>query len=290
MKRPVALIGFPVGHSLSEVMQNAAFKYLGLELCYYAAEIKPQRLPEALRGLLALGFAGANVTIPYKEEVLPFLGHLDESARLAQAVNTLVCRQGSLWGYNTDGVGFIHSLLSEGFRPRGRTFCLIGAGGAARGVAQALLREEASLVYIINRSAERALELIENISSNSKKMGCNLVTEFKALPWRRQSFEDALSHSQVLVNCSSVGMYPQVSDSPLEYPELLRPGLLVYDLVYNPYRTRLLHDAASHGCQIISGLGMLVYQGAAAFSLWTGLPAPVEIMWAAAKSAIAGEV
>lgn len=289
MKRPVVLIGFPVGHSLSERMQNAAFKHLGLDLYYYAAEIRPEELPEAIRGLSKLGFAGANVTIPYKEQVLPFLDHLDQSGYEAQAVNTVVCRDGKLWGYNTDGEGFIRSLAEEGIVPRGKVFCLIGAGGAARGVAQALVRQGAACIYFINRTPKRAFRLVEDISHDAEKAGSVLTTELKALPWCRESFEAALSRAQVLVNCSPVGMYPRVFDSPLPYPELLRPSLVVYDLVYNPYQTALLREAASRGCQTISGLGMLVYQGAAAFSLWTGMSAPVEIMWAAAKSSITGE-
>lgn len=258
------LVGYPVGHSMSGVMHNAAFGHMGLDMEYTLRSVAPGDLARFIREELTCeDVAGANVTVPHKVAVLGLMDELDGKAEAIGAVNTVVNVGGSLRGYNTDCVG-AERALREAYGPLGGArVVLLGAGGAARALAHCLSREAESLV-ILNRDPLKARLLAE------ETRGVAEVT------WGGLGQID-LRGADILVNSTPVGMYPDARESPVE-PGLLHDGLLVFDLVYNPVKTRLLRDAEAAGARTLSGVSMLVYQGAEAFRLWTGLEAPTGVM------------
>ncbi|MBO8172930.1 MAG: shikimate dehydrogenase [Bacillaceae bacterium] len=264
------LLGYPVEHSMSPVMQNAAFKQLGIPYYYAAFAVHPDRLGQAVEGIRALGFRGVNVTIPHKVNVIDFLDDLHEEARLIGAVNTIVHENGKLIGYNTDGRGYVRSLLRETkISLSEQNVLILGAGGAARAIAVSLARSGVAGMVITNRTPEKAAELAESIQRHTD-------TRVRALSL--SDLPDVVPDSTLLINTTSVGMSPNESDSPVP-GELLHQRLVVSDLVYNPLETKLLKEARQAGCVTHSGLGMLVHQGALAFELWTGKEAPAELMY-----------
>jgi shikimate dehydrogenase len=271
----VGLIGYPVEHSLSPAMHNSAFAALSLNWCYVPLPVPPERLGEAVAGLRALGLAGVNVTVPHKEAVMSYLDEVTPAAQAIGAVNTIVVRKG-LIGHNTDWQGFLTALSEGGFDPQGKRAVVLGAGGAARAVVHALARAGAQ-VTVLNRTLARAQALIQDFSPL-----------FPALPLTLQTLEEQTAGAHLLVNATPVGMWPQVDQSI--WPEDLPfPGhLTVFDLVYNPRQTKLLRQAEAVGAKVIGGLGMLVHQGAAAFELWTGEKAPVEVMYEATNKILIG--
>ncbi|HAA89345.1 MAG: Shikimate dehydrogenase [Thermoanaerobacterales bacterium 50_218] len=270
--RVYGLFGDPVGHSLSPLMQNTAFAFYDFPCCYVPFQVKREDLSVAVASIRALGMGGVNITIPHKEKVLAHLDQVDKEAELIGAVNTVVNRDGLLVGYNTDGAGFIRSLQEEaGFDPEGKKVVLLGAGGAARAVAFALALRGIGFLWIFNRTPARAQLLAQDVA---EKTGCQTI----GAGLEAELVRNALEQAQLLVHASPVGMYPHHDEEPLIDPLLLPPEVLVCDLVYNPPRTRLLSGAAERGCRVLSGLGMLVYQGALAFELWTGKKAPVSLM------------
>ncbi|NOU85273.1 shikimate dehydrogenase [Paenibacillus sp. LMG 31460] len=261
------VFGDPIRHSRSPIMLNRAFQEAGINAVYAAFHVRPDELGDAVRGIRALGYRGINVTIPHKVEVMQYLDEIDEGARIVGAVNTIVNEAGKLIGYNTDGIGYVRSLKEEtGIELKGKSVLLLGAGGAARGVAYALAKEGAGRIYIANRTKERALELADTISSYTEAIGLGM---------------DELGHVvdevQFVLNTTSAGMHPHVEELPLPL-ELLRSHHLVSDLIYNPRITRFLREAEARGARIHGGLGMFIYQGAFAFEYWTGTPAPVAAM------------
>lgn len=261
------VFGDPIRHSRSPVMLNRAFREKGINAAYAAFHVKPQELGAAVAGLRALGFRGANITIPHKVEVMQYLDAIDEGARVAGAVNTIVNDDGKLTGYNTDGIGYVRSLKEEtGIALSGAKVLMIGAGGAARGVAYALAQEGAQRIYIANRTVERAVELASTIGAFTEAAGLKTADA-----------GDVMSEVALVVNTTSVGMSPKVEETPLP-AELLHEGLLVSDLIYNPRVTRLMQDAEQAGARTHGGMGMFIHQGACAFELWTGQPAPVKAM------------
>ncbi|MBL7184273.1 MAG: shikimate dehydrogenase [Anaerolineae bacterium] len=274
----VGLIGYPVEHSLSPAMHNSAFAALGLNWCYVPLPMPPERVGEAIAGLRALGFVGANVTVPHKEAVMAYLDHVTPEAQAIGAVNTIVVREG-LIGYNTDWQGFLTALNEGGFDPQGKRAVVLGAGGAARAVVYALAQAGAQ-VTVLNRTLARAQALVQDFAS----LFPSLPLCF--LPLTPQTLEEQTVEAHLLVNTTPVGMWPEVDQSI--WPEdLAFPGhLAVFDLVYNPCQTKLLWQTRAAGAKVIGGLGMLVHQGAAAFELWTGEKAPVETMYEAASLGI----
>jgi shikimate dehydrogenase len=277
----VGIIGWPVKHSISPAMHNAAFAALGLDWAYVPLPAYPDHLGEAVRGLRALGFAGANVTVPHKQAVLTYLDDTSHAAQVIGAVNTIAVRDGLLYGDNTDAAGFVASLRDAGFDPAGTYCALLGAGGAARAVAHALAEAGALQVSIYNRSFSRARNL------------CQDMAKFHPdVRFEPASLSDLLAIGDdvdLLVNATSLGMWPDTEVSP--WPrELPIPGqLTVCDLVYNPQETFFLTQARAVGAETVDGLGTLVHQGAAAFELWTGRLAPLETMRAACLAALEGE-
>lgn len=279
----LAVLGYPIAHSVSPALHQAALDALGIEGRYEAWAVAPADLPAALQRLRAEGYAGASVTVPHKEAIIPLLDGLDPSAAVVSAVNTLVREDGHLVGHNTDGLGFLRSLRQDaGWNPAGRSVLLLGAGGAARGVAIALLGAGASPVMITNRHPKRALHLAEELRSRAPD------ADIRSGGLSPEELEALLARTNLLVNCTSVGMLHGTAEGQLPLPAaLLHRGLLVADLVYNPQETPLLQAARERGLRVLDGLGMLVYQGAAAFQLWTGREAPVGEMRRAAERALA---
>jgi len=251
-------------------MHNAAFKVLGLDWVYLAFNVEPQWLPDAVVGIRALGFKGVNVTIPHKEAILPLLDEIDPLAKLIGAVNTVVVKEGKLVGYNTDASGFWRSLKEEGVDPQGKEALVLGAGGAARAVAFTLVERGCSKLYIANRTYNRAQELAEAL----KEAG---PVSIEPLPLEEGPLSTILPEVDLIVNTTSVGMGGKGGELPLR-ADKLEARHIVYDLVYNPPSTKLLEMARSKGCRAISGLSMLLYQGAEALTLWTGREAPIEVM------------
>lgn len=274
--RVCGIVGWPVEHSFSPAMHNAAFAALELDYVYVPFPVPPSNLPGAVTAVRDLGLAGVNVTIPHKTAVLPLLDELSREARLTGAVNTIVNRSGRLIGDNTDGKGFLRSLVENAkFLPSGKTALILGAGGAARALAIELALAGAKKLVITNRSQERAAELAGFIT---EKTG----VKAEIVPWPAGRFEtipgEALLEADLVVQATPLGMYPNdVSAVPLPF-ELFRPGQVACDLVYNPVETIFLKRAARAGATVVDGLGMLLYQGALSFEMWTGVAAPLEVM------------
>lgn len=280
MSKRIHLLGHPVSHSVSPAFQQAALDECSIDAAYTALDVPPAELPAAADSLRDQDVLGANVTVPHKEAVFALLDSVSEEARLIGAVNTIHNRDGALEGHNTDARGFLSALREEaGFEPRGRTAIILGAGGSARAVAIALAGEGATSVVIANRTVERAEALVELVRS--------LGVPAQAIALDPASIREAVQ-CDLVVNCTSLGMTggPGPAESPIT-SELIPPDALVCDLVYNPRETPLLRGAATAGVRSLGGLPMLVYQGAAAFEIWTGVAAPARVMFAAAEAALA---
>jgi len=277
------LLGYPVGHSMSAVMHNAAFEELNLKYRYDLRGVSPAKLGAFMTGeMRAQAVRGANVTIPHTAAVMEYLDEVDREALAVGAVNTIVNQDGSLKGYNTDGRGAIRALEEAHGELEGVTAVIVGAGGAARAIGYHL-SAKAGRITILNRTLSRAEELAAHLSSMPE---CSATIEPSSL--RRSELEEALKDANILINTTPVGMTPDVEGTPVD-GSLIRLGTLVFDTVYNPLRTRLLREAEEAGARTLSGLRMLVYQGAAAFRLWTGLEPPVELMYDAVTEVLGGE-
>jgi len=272
-----ALIGDPVEHSLSPIMHNAAFEHLNLDFVYVAFRIKKSELKNAIVVMKSLGVHGLNVTMPHKKAVMEYLDEVDPTARFIDAVNTILNDGGRLVGYNTDGIGALKALKKNGISLKGKKLVLLGAGGAGKAIAFHAAQEVEEL-KILNRTPQKAEELAESLrrGPNRKVTAGGLSSEL---------MKEELSDADVLINASSVGMHPDV-DASLVDPNWLRPDFCVMDIVYKPVVTKLARDAKISGAKVVSGIDMLVYQGAASFEIWVNRPAPVEAM----KSAIANEL
>jgi len=268
------LIGDPVEGTLSPVMFNAAFKSLGLNYSYVAVRVPKKFLTDAVGGIRAMGIAGLNVTIPHKIAIMNLLDELDDSAVSADAVNTVKNQQDKLIGFNTDGEGALRALEEKIGKIRGRRVLLLGAGGAARAIAFSIARAGAELT-IANRTVARAKALASAIE---QKLGVNA----QSISIDRPRLKKCLEDKEILINATSVGMFPNVNET-LVNSGMMHRDLIVNDIVYKPLQTRLLTEAESAGCKTVNGLGMLVQQAALTFKIWTGKPAPIKVMLAAAK-------
>lgn len=262
------LIGYPVKHSLSPFMHNVAFKALNLDARYELFELKPQELENFLRSLSQKNIYGLNVTIPYKEQVIPFLDSISEQAGLIGAVNTIRASQGKLEGFNTDGEGFLKHITEDlGFSPEGKTVSVIGAGGAAKAVSVYLAKAGVKRVSIYDTQEGKLKKLLAHLKVNFKGVEFNHALSIEGLK---------INDSDLLVNATPVGM--KESDPPIVSEGQMHSGLLVYDLIYNPKETKLLKLAKEKGATASNGLGMLLYQGMLSFEIWTGKIAPKELM------------
>lgn len=268
----VGLIGDAVRGSLSPRIHNAAFAALELNWCYIPLPVPRDRLGEALRGLPALGFAGVNVTVPHKESALAYLDEITDDARAIGAVNTIQVTPRGLTGYNTDGVGVLDALRYDGgMSAKGRRAVIVGAGGAARAAAFALAASGAVAVTIVNRNWDRAASLADAVRRSVS--GCDV----DAVPLDGAAAARTLRDAALVIQATPVGGGAQRALSPID-PEALHPGLFVMDMIYEPRESILLRQARTRGCRTLGGLSMLVYQGARAFEIWTGRPAPVAVM------------
>jgi shikimate dehydrogenase len=269
--RICGLIGDPVEHSMSPAMHNAAFAASGLDFIYIPFRVEKERLGESIGGMRGLNIRGLNVTIPHKVAVIPFLDGLDELAEKIGAVNTIVNDNGRLTGHNTDAGGFLRALMESGIEPAGKKVVVLGAGGVARAIAFTLAGNGASPI-IMNRKLEFgwAVSL-----ANQLEQAFNIKVE--ALELSEANLEAALRRADILVNATSVGMSPNADETPVPR-RLLKAEMAVFDVVYNPRKTRLLAEAGAAGAVTISGLEMLVWQGALAFEMWTGRKAPAALM------------
>ena len=266
----VGVFGYPIKHTASPVMHNAAFEALHLNWVYLPFEVNPQNLAQAVRGLIPLGIQGVNLTIPHKREVLPFLDKLSEEAEFVGAVNTIVIEGGVLVGYDTDGKGIVNALKEEDVPVKDASILILGAGGAAWGVTRELFKEGARKVKVANRTISRA----ENLKKRVKKYLPHAKIEI--LPLQSSSLKEALREADLLINATSVGMH--ASDPLLVDSKWLREIKAVYDMIYNPTDTLLLRTAREKGIKAMNGLGMLLHQGAVSFRLWTGVEPPLEVM------------
>lgn len=265
------LFGYPVEHSASPRMQNAAFAARGLDWVYVPWAVPPEAFPKVLESIRVIeNFGGANVTIPHKEAAYASLDELSPEADYIRAVNTIVPRQGTLVGHNTDGEGFVSSLREEvGEEPGGKRVGLVGAGGGAKAVAYALAQAGVAELCLLNRSQNRARSLVEHLGT--------LFQNVEVLALGLQHIQpDILRRFDIFINATPVGMEP--SDPHLFDYKMLPEHLLVCDLIYRPAETPLLAAARFRGCRILNGSGMLLYQGARGFELWTGQKAPVSVM------------
>ena len=271
------IFGHPVEHTFSPGMQNAAFQKLGMDACYVAFPVHPDKLRDAVSAILPLGLSGLNVTVPHKEKVIPFLDELSEEARLIAAVNTIEVRDGKLIGHNTDGRGFLRSLREEaGFKPKGKKFLIIGSGGAARAVSFSLALAAAGQIALRDVDTKKAGALARDLR---EKTGADAVSVGEA------ELSEYAADADCLINATPLGL--KKSDFQPIRKEHLQKKHLVCDLVYNPPETTLLKAAKAVGARRLPGIGMLLYQGVIAFEIWTGKKAPVLIMKKALSSQIA---
>lgn len=280
MTRLAGIFGYPLAHSLSPAFQQAAFNHYGLDARYLAWETPPDALAAEVAKLRGGDFIGANVTIPHKQAVMALLDEVDPLAAAIGAVNTIVKRDGRLVGYNTDAHGFMRALKEDaGFEPSGKRALLLGAGGAARAAAFALCQEGAASLVIANRTLERAAALAADLSADGASVSA-IAADDAAL-------NDAALNADLIVNSTSVGMRHGGAEGQTPLAGGLIPhDAVALDMVYNPQHTPLLAAARSAGARAVGGMPMLIYQGAAAFEMWTGRVAPVEAMFAAGNVAL----
>ncbi|MCC6026184.1 MAG: shikimate dehydrogenase [Caldimicrobium sp.] len=258
MYKVYGIIGYPVSHSLSPVMHNLAFRELGVKAVYGAFPVKPEDLSHAIRGVKALGISGLSVTIPHKIEVMKHLDEVDEKAKEIGAVNTILNREGSLFGTNTDWIGVLKAFEEVGVSPSGKRVVILGAGGASLAIIYAMIHAGAKEIVVYNRTFEKAKEMAERFS-------------VLAYPW--EDVYDA--YGDILINATSVGL--KSFDSPVA-KEVVSRFSVVMDSVYMPLETKLLAMAKEENKIAIDGLKMLLYQGVEQFKLWTGLMPPVDKM------------
>ena len=262
------VIGYPVKNSLSPVIQNIAFRSVGMNSVYLAFEVEPGKLAAAISGLAAIGVVGLNVTIPFKVACIKYMDFIDEYSTQVGAVNTIHFKEGKLYGYNTDGEGFITSLKNNGIDTKGMCALILGAGGAARSVAISLARSGVREIFIANRTRKNSEKIKHLINENFNAVNVTAASEFK-------DYYKYAQRADIIINCTSIGM--NSSDIPVD-SEVLKVSHIVFDLVYYPLETSLLKAARMKGAKTVSGIEMLVFQGAESFRIWTGINPPYNEM------------
>lgn len=270
----LALIGSPVGHSGSPAMYNYSFEKLGLDYAYVAFDIKVDEVKDAIAAMKTFKMRGCNVTMPCKTEAVAYMDELSPAARIIGAVNTIVNDDGKLTGYITDGEGFVNNLKDHGIDVRDKKITVAGGGGAATAIQVQCALDGAKEITIFNIKDEffkRSLETAEKIQKEVP--GC-VVNVYDIADTAKMTEE--IGSSDIFANATIVGMKPMEQESVIKDLSAFRPGLVVADAVYNPVETRLLREAKEAGCTCINGKGMLLWQGVAAFKLYTGKDMPVE--------------
>lgn len=258
----LAVIGDPISHSLSPVLQNFLIRRFALAFTYEALQVRAAELPAMMQRLREGGFRGINVTIPHKQTVLPFLDEVDATAASVGAVNTIMADNGKLTGYNTDTLGFQRNLEAATISVEGKTALVLGAGGGARAVVFAMLEAGARKIFLSNRKAARAQELIAAFAAYAG------AGQLQNVPWSNRSSWMAATAPDIIVNATSLGMHPQIHESPLP-GEVFVSNMVAVDLVYNPMQTAFLRAARAAGAIAVNGLGMLIHQGVAALEIWS---------------------
>jgi len=264
----VGLFGYPVDENPTAVMIEAGFNALGLDYRYNTMEVLPENLEIAVKSLKALGFKGANITIPHKVEVLKYLDHIAPDAQLIGAVNTIYLKDGQTYGENTDGKGFIVSLRDAGIDLPGKKAVVLGAGGAARAITFELAMSGAAHIRIVNRNENRGRALVAGLTANTP-----VQADFTAWDHTYQIPPD----TDILIQATNIGLFPDTVCPDIDYATIL-PHMIVCDVIPNPPQTEFLKRARANGAVTFDGLGMLVNQGRIGFALWTGLEAPVQVM------------
>lgn len=265
----VGVFGCPIDENPTGVMEEAGFAAKGLDFRYITIKVNEGDLGAAMLGLRAMNMRGINLTIPHKVEVLQYLDELSEAAAIIGAVNVVVNKDGKLWGENTDGKGFLTSLKDAGVSVQGKTVTVLGAGGAARAIAVESALAGADKIIIVNRNAERGQALVDLLKEKTPA-----AVEY--VPWQGAITIPAGTH--ILVNATSVGLFPHVDQKPDINYDSITAEMVVTDVIFNDPNSLFLQEAAARGAQTINGLGMLVNQGALNFTLWTGEEAPLEVM------------
>jgi shikimate dehydrogenase len=269
--RVCAVIGHPVGHSRSPEIHNAAFEASGLPLVYVAHDVEPGQVGKVLDGVRAMGYRGLSVTIPHKVEAMQGVDEVDDIARGIGCINTVVNDAGRLKGYNSDGLGALGALRDAGADPRGRHVVMLGSGGAARAIAVTISHQSPpQQLTILGLVPDELRRLVQDVGKSGQ-------TRVEGVELTPSALQAALGDADLVLHCSPVGMHPKEGES-LVPASLLRPGMVVFDAVYNPRRTRLLTEAAAAGCRTIEGLEMFLGQAYVQFELWTGQKAPRDVM------------
>ena len=269
--RLICLLGNPVSHSISPAMHNAAFDLLGLDFSYMAFNVESENFKTAIDGLKAINCAGFNLTMPFKTDIIPYLDEIDDAAALSHSVNTVVIDNGKLKGYTTDGIGFLESMTDHGIKYKGSTITILGAGGAATSIITQAALDGVSKINIFKRKNASFDKVVDFADKISKATECDCFVYDMA---DMDILEFSLEESDILINGTNVGMGDD--NNSLIPKEFLHSGLTVCDVIYHPEQTKLLKEAAHKGCKTMNGKYMLLYQGAAAFKLWTGHDMPVS--------------
>lgn len=278
MLKIYGVLGYPAKHSLSPAMHKAAFRALKINAEYKIFEKKPQELEEFIRSLSKENIRGLNVTVPYKEKIIPYLNSISPEAKLIGAVNTVKVSKAGLDGFNTDAEGFLRHLTCDlGFSPKGKIIAIIGAGGAAKAISLILARSCPKRITIFDIDKQKAINLLKRLKENFKRLDLKAADSIDRL---------GITQADLLVQATPIGM--KKSDPSMVDEKLFHRRLLVYDLIYKPQQTRLLSIARRRGAKTSNGLGMLLYQGALSFERFTGRKAPVEVMRDALVSRLAG--
>ncbi|MEF7563388.1 shikimate dehydrogenase [Bacillus infantis] len=277
MKKLFAVIGDPIGHSMSPAMHNDLFAIYGLDACYVPLKVRREDLGDAVKGLRAIGVAGFNVTVPHKTEIMPFLDEIDQLAEAIGAVNTVLNKDGKLIGYNTDGEGYVRGLASEVPDFSRKKILIAGAGGAAKAIYYTLAQKGVQAIDICNRTAAKAEALADK---------CPFPVRTDALGF--QQAEEKLAEYDIIIQTTPIGMLPDVNALPFGLYNL-KAGAFVSDIIYNPLETKFLREAKNKGASIQNGLGMFVCQGALAFERWTGTFPDTDRMEAGVITQLGGQ-
>lgn len=277
--RLYVLIGDPVEHSFSPLMHNAAFQFRGINSVYLTLQVKSDGLGDAIKGIKSMGILGLNVTIPHKVSIMKYLDKIDSNAKNIGAVNTVINKDGGLIGYNTDGAGALAALKRGNGDPAGKKVVLLGAGGAARAISFSIA-PFASRLVVLNRTRSKATSLVKAIK---KRLNINIAGEELTI----NTLSRELADTELLINTTSVGMFPKIEETLVDR-HLIKPNMVVFDIIYNPPETRLLREATASGAKALNGINMLVNQGALSFKLWIGLKPPIDVMLRAINRELRG--
>lgn len=265
----VGAFGCPIDENPTGVMEEAAFAAAGLDYRYLTIKVEKDDIETAMKAVRAFHMRGINLTIPHKVSAIPYVDELSPEAQIIGAINIVVNNDGVLWGDNTDGKGFLKSLTDKGIRVDGKTLTILGAGGAARAISVVCALEGASKIHIINGSAARGSELVDLLKEKTSAAA-------DLIPW--EGTVNIPDDTDILINATSVGLYPHVDQKPDINYDSVRAGMVVCDVIFNDPNSLFLQESAQRGAETVNGLGMLVNQGAVNFKLWTGLDAPVDVM------------